>query len=286
MMLSADKALEYVNKLYDHGFRTFVLTGGEPLLNNDISSIVRSIKQKDNTYISLLTNGTLIHLHQELIREIDNIIVSMDVQGSTNRIGLNYAEVLGNLSRLEDKLKQKITIRSVISQGEEQYLEAMKEKVERMGMKYIFVPRLPNCVDDLKYLPDMCLLSHAHPQHSEEYRPSKCGAGSSVLAIDWNGDIYPCQNLMENEFRLGSLNDQQWFQAIRDFPIIDELHHANVLEIEECKDCYVHFLCGGGCRALSYKVYGSLSHRLDFFCDYFREDAKRKLSEITYSKKK
>ena len=58
--------------------KKFVITGGEPLLRNDILTIAKSVKSNSNK-VNLITNGSLLRTNKNIIKYIDEIHVSLGV---------------------------------------------------------------------------------------------------------------------------------------------------------------------------------------------------------------
>ena len=60
------------------GVRQVVLTGGEPLLNNDLSALCNFFRDRQ-IHLTLLTTGLLLHKRAEEVATLfDDIIVSLD----------------------------------------------------------------------------------------------------------------------------------------------------------------------------------------------------------------
>lgn len=89
-------------------------------------------------------------------------------------------------------------------------------------------------------------------------RISACGAGHEYVAISPQGDIYPCHQFVGNkDFLLGNV-----YQGDISRKIGRMFQDANVLNKEECMDCWARFYCSGGCHSSNwhdtgdfYKVY-------------------------------
>lgn len=285
MMMSSADATRYISQLYEKGARTFVLTGGEPLLNSDIGSIIDTIRGKKGTIVELLSNGTLLHDNHSILEKCDSCIISLDVGNSEQRRGISAIEILDNLSALPTSIKNKTSVRSVISKGEELLLPEMRKKIEVLGLRYITIPRLPNCVDDLAEFPDVKLIEKPS-ELIDTLTMVRCGAATSILSIDWNGDVYPCQNLMHREHLITNLDSPRWNEELKSSELRRTLCNAHVLNIDKCRHCDFRFVCGGGCRALSYNVYHSYDHCLDFYCEHFKRYAMDKLNRIVYRRGK
>lgn len=91
-----------------------------------------------------------------------------------------------------------------------------------------------------------------------------CGAGRSLLDIDWNGEVYPCHLLKDRRLVLGNVFAQSFdeiFKSVEDKGIRVPAH-----EIPKCGSCAFSSKCGGGCRAGAYFAYNSLA-REDNLCE-------------------
>lgn len=271
----------YIDKLIAAGASHFILTGGEPLLNPDLNDIVEVLKMYPGITTELLTNGTMLNNNIRILERVDNIIVSLDVGESNKRRGIEKKEILRKLEGLPDDVKNKMSVRSVVSKGEESQVGKMRTDVESIGLRYIAVPRLPNSERDLKYFPELPL-TNDNPDTTYQ-RMTKCGAATYELAIDWNGDIYPCQNLMRREHKLTNLKSENWDKDVADSELSKTLKDANVFNIDKCSTCDYRFLCGGGCRALSYNVYSTYNQCLEFYCEHFQNESIRCLKNIKFS---
>ncbi|MGZ8710680.1 MAG: radical SAM protein [Thermoanaerobaculia bacterium] len=92
----------------------------------------------------------------------------------------------------------------------------------------------------------------------------RCGAGYSLLDLDWNGDVFPCHLAKSPELLLGNLRDAPFetlFEraAERGFRLPS---HA----IPKCSRCTFVGTCGGGCRAAAWFAYGT-ARREDDQCE-------------------
>lgn len=231
--------------------------------------------------ITLLTNGTKIKSHTNILKLADKTIISLDVRDSSNRNGLDRDKLIQDIKDLPESLKSKLFARSVIARGEENLIKETKKFIEEIGIQYIVVPCLPNSHGDLVNVPNMYMLDD-ELMFGEQMSVSRCGAGTSIIAVNYDGVIYPCQNLLKNEFAICSIFDDNWIAKLKDSDVVTKIRMSNVNYNTKCKDCNVKYICGGGCRALSYNVYGCLNHRLDFFCDFFYKSAIERLKKISF----
>ena len=80
--------------------------------------------------------------------------------------------------------------------------------------------------------------------------PEACGMSGSCTAyhlVESNGNVYPCDFYVLDEWRLGNVNDDKLFDMInssvaKNFVDVSRSVH------DECKKCKYYKLCRGGCR--------------------------------------
>ena len=101
-----------IDVLYSYGVRTFDISGGEPLMRNDMCDIIKYIKKYNDTTVLLVTNGTLIHkMYSQLsgLNYIDRIYISMDSHNSEV-----HNKIRNSHNAFQDSLKG---INALISNG-------------------------------------------------------------------------------------------------------------------------------------------------------------------------
>jgi len=80
--------------------------------------------------------------------------------------------------------------------------------------------------------------------------------GRSSVSLSSNGDVYPHHMFFGNEeFLLGNILENDIDSILKSEKNI--FASMTVDDIEECKDCEVKYLCGGGCRFRAYAATGS-----------------------------
>jgi radical SAM protein with 4Fe4S-binding SPASM domain len=88
---------------------------------------------------------------------------------------------------------------------------------------------------------------------------STCRAGTSVIAIASNGDVYPCELMLSYEVLcVGNIEEKSFKSIWNDSPLLQSLSQMKLNSIgEPCASCTNHF-CGGGCRAVAYALHQDL----------------------------
>src|SRR3989338_4561042 len=75
--LSTADTIRLIDEFAEAGAQKLSFAGGEPLLRDDIGSLIERGKRK-NLYLSLTTNGTLIKKHLSALKDLDTVLVSFD----------------------------------------------------------------------------------------------------------------------------------------------------------------------------------------------------------------
>jgi len=78
-----------------------------------------------------------------------------------------------------------------------------------------------------------------------------CGAGRVYLALEPNGDIYPCVFLRK---KIGNILEDDFETLWRTNRFLEELRNRDLLK-GECRECKYKYVCGG-CRARAYNYFG------------------------------
>jgi len=295
--LDAIRWQEIVIKLIRRGVRDFVITGGEPLLRwQDLYEILKKTRKEDANF-TILTNGSLFSelIFKRLAPFVTRFVISLDsfslkVQG-TNRSPTGFKKIIRALELFAKHAPEKLTIRSVVTQNNLHEIDEIRSKLkEKFGISnYETVIFLPNKPQEIKLIPRLPMVVNIDDTYPDWFRKFsllkyKCGAGSQIIAVDCRGDIYPCQNFVEEKkFKLGNMLNDDWYKSILYSSVSRLFCNLSVDNIKSCKDCSYRYLCGGGCPAISWRIYKSLNHHLPFLCDHLKYEAKLRLANaFTY----
>ncbi len=291
---STSEWIKILKKLKKQGVVKFIFTGGEPLIRKDLKELILSVKDK-NTYIEVLTNGSLLKdQFYDLIDIVDKFTVSLDSFdiniNSKNRSDVNYYDIISTLKLFSEYNKDKILVRSVVNKNNIDDVEHFsKQLYEEYGIESTHGWFIPNNYSEIPLVPKYRKL-----ENPSSIRPKNvnfisilnklaCGAATSIIALDPAGNIYPCQNLMTKELKISNILNENWYEELINSDITKLLSNLSVDDIEKCKDCSYRHICGGGCRAIAYKVYGSLTDHISYFCDFLQADAKDAIEKTKIS---
>ncbi len=104
---------------------------------------------------------------------------------------------------------------------------------------------------------------------SEEYENARtllqctgdsCSAGDRVANVDPEGNIYPCQFMQREEFRIGNIREEKFSQIWSGAgnPVLEKFRRKKSLLTGKCGSCEYKEVCGGGCRIRAYAHSGEM----------------------------
>ncbi|MGN7612010.1 radical SAM protein [Magnetococcales bacterium HHB-1] len=285
-----DISLEHAD-LFLHKMKQFnpdclvLITGGEPLMHPGFFKILDMIQNYQLPF-ALLTNGIL--LDQNVIKRLaeakrlHTVQVSLDgfsekVHNLTRR---HHAKTMAAI-RMLGKYKLPFIVAPTIHQDNHHELPQIADFAQQHGgqMKanscatlahapsshiQIDEETLFRALYDLSAAVDLKQIQAQIECNKTPLLRPICGVAHAVFNVDWNGDIFPCHMLRQDELLLGNLqhdNIPSILQRVKERKICVPAH-----EIKACRSCEWVLTCAGGCRAIAYQTYGDLG-REDPKCD-------------------
>lgn len=283
--LNTDEVKKMFYDIKRVGFNMLKLSGGEPLLRNDIFEIAKYSSDL-GLYTCLGTNATLItkdNINKLKNANIKSIAVSID---STNKnLHDDFRGRLGSFDRalrgidlcLKNNIKVQVnTTISKINKDEINELLDFSKEIGASSVHVLFLVQtgrgtnLNNLylsheeyekaiIEVLNYESDLFIKPTCAPQSTTiakklnlDPRVKKgCIAGTSYCSIVYNGDVNICPyaNITAGNVRKNSFydiwNDSEVFKNLRDLSKLKG----------KCKKCKSNNICGG-CRARAYSMTG------------------------------
>lgn len=290
--LNTKQWFSIIDKLKERKVKLYIFTGGEPLLRKDLRQIIEYTKE-DNNKVQLLSNGSLLHKHcEELVPFVDKFVISLDSIdediNAIHRSDYGHASIMDCIKYFSNHHPNKLLIRCVITKENQHEVNQFASNIyEQYGIRVVFTRFIPNNLDEVDLipeLPDLDLEIESMPKINSSIKILRCGASSNIIAIDHKGDIYPCQNLLLPEFKMTNIGEDNWYENIKSSNIHDKFRKLYVKNIDKCGDCSYRFLCGGGCPAIAYKVFGGLDQHLSFLCPTLKDEAimRLKLADVDW----
>lgn len=275
-----------VRELARGGVSNLIISGGEPLLRDDLPEILAYAKEECSIRsIDVLTNGTLVTEKRILpLRGFaSRVSVSFDGWSADSRAYIRGAQRYSVLAAAIKTIKDCGIPAHVIATIHSKNVDEMSNYVEMaddlgatINFSILSCPNgrtglIPQDADLEKLAVNLIDLSRSHsvsisdsPLSATLRTKKNCGAGTTTISVAADGTAYPCQLLHFDDFKMGSL----FRDAIEDVSESDTASCFRALELNEFESCQLcsskHF-CAGGCRARSYFSENTLKAR-DPYC--------------------
>lgn len=292
--LSTDEIISIVHQLEPPA--VVALSGGEPLMRNDIIPLLQQFAQ-EGYRCSLLTNATLITPSIAVqIKEAKRATVQVSLEsfdknvhesirgkntfeqtmeGIRNlmdagcRLRLSFTPTKLNIDTFEDYVTQAraLGIRAIhvctyTPQGRGNKNQDILRLDEHQLFEFqILLKKLSKKVQILGDLPSMLDLNRVG------YSWDSCPLAGNIHIIS-DGTIYPCEICCDEYFALGNIRKMTLQEALES-PIMCKMHQNSrerINIIPECRECIWRHMCGGGCMVLSYLDTKELNH-VDYYCN-------------------
>ena len=231
--LGLSKAEMVVDNLADADVMTLGITGGEPLLRNDLEELAKYAKDK-GLIVTLSTNGTLVTRSraQRLVNSFQSISVSLDGLSDTHDIVRGkkgaYDKAIQGLKHLTTNPRAcAIGVNFVLNKLNFQELRKVFDTVKNIGVDYFFIQPVIGSSSwvipkdainrSIKQILEMksnyrrhISQSYYFINHISDYItgtvPKLCDASQLYLAINNEGKLFLCPGLPRTkETYIGSL---------------------------------------------------------------------------------
>lgn len=282
----AEKLIEWIRGGRSVG--RVVFTGGEPLLNPSLPAILELFRSGLDSGLHVQTNGTLltpewVDLFLRLDVDIEISLDGYDAESVSLIRGPGvYDRVMKNIAMLRERgfdgtIGMSMTTTRHTVDGEEAF-RTLCESVGAFPQVRLIVPlgRAAEHKELLEPLPeqfDPLAVSMKTVQSLPALDP--CGGFLSYFAVGVDGDVYPCPNLMEPEFRAGNIGDPSGL-CLENSPGARALNEHRVDNHATCASCDVRYLCNnGGCFSSNRALHGSLSMCGSSLCHFHQTQYSR-----------
>ncbi len=282
-----DQLKDVLDRFKNDGGNAVLFTGGEPLLYEGLIDLCR-IAHDAGLKTSVISNATLLadmSNLEDLLGEIDSISLSLDSVDENelavlwNKKNINIARIQQGLLRLNEyskKIKKMfITILPIVTKCNSDNLFELFIKVRQCLNECIvkieptqYSPIGEEVDEELEITEDeyvnayinafkkagmqnknieFAALSH-NGRYSPHLRREKMLCKPSLF-IKTNGDVYPCQHLLEDEYYLGNVVKDSYDTITESFERI--MQKENQIKDRECLECALREICslkGGICE--------------------------------------
>lgn len=285
--------------LIDFGSKTIMISGGEPCLHEDIVQMIQYAVLQGLS-VSLVTNGTVIN--KELLQclsknnvvvqisidamDSDNYILSRGIDRlnqtveniillNSNDITVTLSVTLNNATIKEVETVANFAISNQIHTVHYGFLipsDRCKENNMTMNRLFDALVRLYEIqINDYLYIQIDFVENYVRAVVTNDHNPYYCNSmACNNIEIQPNGDIYQCGALESLKSILPTINIFNEDRGKILNRIDMEWNSIGVFDLPICNDCYIKYICKGGCRAIVYQTFGSL-YEIQPLCKEFKK---------------
>ena len=274
--------VDKIFELHNNKLEKIAFYGGEPLLPDTKGIIQYIISKAPYASYSVTTNGYYLSEFFDIFSKIyvDNIMVTLDGPENIHNVTRILKDGSGTYQKIVDGIKKflensiPIKIRMNISKKNieeclklrETFINEFKEQYSKGILMFELQPIFqinPKEKSDLnekiffekstshgnKYKYNMMahtvspILNKFINNSKKSFRPRycNCDAEGKRMFYDTKGDIYSCiLSLKNNVASIGKYYPEYYLKE-------NSIYTRNIETIEECRNCKMKFLCGGGC---------------------------------------
>lgn len=265
--------MDIIKKIICLNPETITLTGGEPLIVKNIYDILKHLRKNYAGQVVLATNATLIdnsnaELLCECIHHFDISIDGYDEKSTSLIRGAGvYGKVVNAIQILKNYGAKSISLSAVFTNSTKVQMERFVDFCSELGVKPI--TRYMNLTGRAATngLEDATeIVNFLTPEVRDVHL---CTAGIDIIAVTENGTVYPCVNMMENEFVVGNILDANISEKLswnEDLSWFRNFSQYISLYRDECSECEVNGFCWN-CPASAYNfIKDKKINQLNRFC--------------------
>lgn len=304
---------EFVNLIKEAGkmgIDCINMSGGEPFLRKRLLfEIIREATYQGIEKVSVNTNGTLLTEEDASLLKKYNVTVAVSLDGATAETH-DYIRGKGVFNKAVKaiKLLEQTGVDTMITmtfmKANIKETEKIVQLAKELGVSSVLFNavrlkgRAEENIDDIKIPAEDVM-----PGLMQAWKTSRkmgiktsmesmwvsvkqlnyrnlCGAGRVALSIAPNGDVYPCDAFYgEEAFKAGNIRERPLVKIWRDSPATKAFTNLTVDDIEECRDCELKYICGGGCIGENYKTHGVLN-KCSQLCGVLKKTYWRMITEL------
>ena len=289
--LETERWIALIEEAKQLGSQRFYITGGEPFLRRDVLDIAGPILEDRDLVI--LTNGMLFSKGMlGRLRDISNgnltLQVSLDGPDAATH---NHIRAKG-FGRTVEGIRALLeagfepTVSTVVTRSNLATIAAFPRFLNKLGVRRHHLlwghrtgraldghdmasPSAEEIIDMLSiYLDeartqgvelDNYEIALERVQVRRGVKTDLSGAGTRSLCVYADGSVYPSPAMVGvPEMRMGNIHDRALGEIWSDSAAADRLRAASVIDKEDCRDCYLKFMCGGGDIEHSFYYSGSV----------------------------
>lgn len=274
--LNTEEVKKILNKIFKMNIENLVLTGGEPLIRNDIKLLLPYIRDNFKGTVNLMTNGILIDREMASILKKCVNAVSISIDGydekSTEFIrgkGV-YKKIIQAVNCLKEVGFNKDTLSLSMTSTKQNFnhdddFYALCRRLDVTGIVREFSALGRGFVNykniGFKDYSSFNSISNEDLEDIRENLECKifCRAGISKININQFGDIQPCLLMGSEKYKFGNMlteDPEEIFDSEKYIKFINDKIRISIVDYKsKCKECTVRYFCMGNCLEINKSLY-------------------------------
>lgn len=250
-LVTSRQWIEVLERLRQLGVVRLEITGGEPLLYEDLSEIVQAADSMgfDTT---ICTNGILIDSSfVELIKRSRSVDLRISFHSIDRNIFERFVQVKGAYSKVLESFHMlldanapfsaSIVLTSINECTIFDTIAYLEEAHIKFDMSAFVFPNLYTISNNHEYRPSPEIIANLTKKKYLSERRSKCSALRTKFWISCNGDILPCE--MYRHFKVGNIFESD-FETIWTSKIANDFRDHVSQTFSDCDSCKHNSYCG------------------------------------------
>lgn len=289
--MSETSLLRVIDEFIDLGGKNLVITGGEPLLKRELlRKVVEKSKESGIQKIVVDTNGTLLKKNDAEFFKKYSVHVGVSLDGATAATH-NLVRGEGQFHKTLEGIKLLVeagaytTASMTIMKPNESEIEKLLNLAKRLGVSDACLNIVKNQGRAKKHADELAIpisrtskiyelirrssrrigiktnLEQLFDNIWELARRETCGVGVTILSIHADGNVYPCDAFIDENFKAGNIKTKSLAELWSSSETLRRFRDLNVMKISGCKSCELRFVCAGGCLADIYYEHKSFTRR-------------------------
>lgn len=262
-ILNKKEILNVIDFLSYFKLEQIVITGGEPLIVENIDEILKYIRNKfKSTKIILSTNGILIDKYiDSIIRNVDGVNISLDgyeeeITNEIRGVGV-FNKVINNIKLLQKRDFFNIKTSMVMLENNEKEMGKFVDLNNNLKTEYIFrmLCNVGRAEDNKDYFreknfagyPVANFLLTSGIKQKKDLNIRSCNAYNEKIYINHDGKIYPCPSLKIEGFEIADIKNKRFSKdgllkkmdnLEKEFLNIKKFHSNS-----KCENCFNKIFC-------------------------------------------
>lgn len=254
--LSKEVLLETIDILCDMGTLEFKISGGDPLIREDIFDILEHLSRK-NVRVVLYTAGYFLDEDTcKRIAQLGITRVETTLLGPNRLVHDKLANCPGSFDYICNGIKtlKRIGVdqyvKYIVMQQNFQVRSEIRQLEEELGIQIAPSPYLWCKHGDPERTIEVCRLTDSQlydyflevPQPPIKRTFLSCGAGKYMMGIAADGSVTPCASF-SREYSVGNIYEKAVDDIWREAPFLLELRRNIRYMIPECRTCSKSDFC-------------------------------------------